>query len=206
MLSASILVIKAKARAVAALTAVVLMAALSACDQHYLPKQIGYPKIDLPKQSYVSYDSAHYPFSFEYSAAAKAFKDRSKNAEPFWVNINYPGFDADVQITYKPLNGNMALLHEYIEEVRLLTNKHNVKASSIQEQVLKTAAGNNAYIFLLSGQVPTQFQFYTTDSSKHFFRGALYFKMADRNDSLQPVIDFISKDMEHLLGTLKWKK
>lgn len=179
---------------------------LQGCEQAYQPKQVGYHKIDLPAAEYQLFDSASFPYSFEYNKVAKPLQDKSKNAELYWLDLKYPSFDADVQITYKPVNGNMAVLHEYIEEVRLLANKHNVKASMIAEQGYQTADGHKAYIFLLGGQVPTQFQFYTTDSAKHFFRGALYFKMADRNDSLQPVIDYISKDMERLLSTLKFKK
>lgn len=176
------------------------------CEQIYQPKQVGYNKIDLPEQTYTRFDSAGYPYTFDHSTAATVLPDRSKNAEPFWVNIHYPAFDADVQITYKALNKNAGLMHEYIEEVRLLTNKHNIKATQISEHLYKTADSSSAYVFLLGGQVPTQFQFYTTDSAQHFLRGALYFKMADRNDSLQPVIDFISRDMEHLLSTLRWKR
>jgi gliding motility-associated lipoprotein GldD len=177
-----------------------------ACEEVYSPKQIGYNKIDLPPQNYVLFDSAALPYQFERSTACSVLPDRSKNTEPFWVDIRYPLFDADVQITYKPLKGNRLLLQEFTEEVRLLTNKHNIKATQISEHLYKTADGDAAYVFVLGGQIPTQFQFYTTDSNNHFLRGALYFKYADRNDSLQPVIDFISKDMEHLLSTLKWKK
>jgi gliding motility-associated lipoprotein GldD len=59
-------------------------------------------------------------------------------------------------------------------------------------------------IFELEGEVPSQFQFYVTDSTKHFLRGALYFRTATKNDSLKPIIDFIKKDVIHLLNTVKW--
>jgi gliding motility-associated lipoprotein GldD len=176
------------------------------CEEVYAPKQIGYNKIDLPPQGYALFDSVGMPYQFERSLASTVLPDKSKNTEPFWLDIRYPLFDADVQITYKALHNNRALLQEFTEEVRLLTNKHNIKATQISEHLYKTADGDAAYVFVLGGQVPTQFQFYTTDSTDHFLRGALYFKYADRNDSLQPVIDYISRDMEHLLSTLKWKK
>lgn len=111
-----------------------------------------------------------------------------------------------VQVTYKPINNDKQKLSQLIEDARTLISKHQIKASAIEEQVIKTGSGNNAYVFRLSGQVPTQFQFYTTDSSKHFLRGALYFNTATANDSLAPVIDFVSKDMVHLLKTLKWTR
>jgi gliding motility-associated lipoprotein GldD len=108
-------------------------------------------------------------------------------------------------LTYKDLGGDMKLLNEYIEDSRKLINKHNVKAYGIEETKMKTASGQEAFIFSLTGQVPTQFQFYTTDSSRNFIRGALYFQTATANDSLAPAIKYISQDMLHLINTLKWK-
>jgi gliding motility-associated lipoprotein GldD len=62
-----------------------------------------------------------------------------------------------------------------------------------------------ATVFELSGQVPTQIQFYVTDSTKHFIRGALYFETASKNDSLLPVIKYIGNDIVKMLKTLKFK-
>ena len=57
----------------------------------------------------------------------------------------------------------------------------------------------------LSGQVPSQVQFYTTDMAQHFLRGALYFNTATQNDYLAPVIAFIKEDIIHMIQTLEWK-
>jgi gliding motility-associated lipoprotein GldD len=53
--------------------------------------------------------------------------------------------------------------------------------------------------------VATSFQFYTTDSTKHFLRGAVYVKTATANDSLAPIIHFLKQDAIHLIQTLEWK-
>ena len=95
-------------------------------------------------------------------------------------------------------------LISFINESYKLTNKHNKKASSIKETHIKTTNGLNAIIIDLKGEVPTQFQFITTDSVNHFLRGALYFQVATKNDSLAPIIEYIKKDMIHLLNTLEW--
>ena len=58
---------------------------------------------------------------------------------------------------------------------------------------------------LLSGQVPSQVQFYVTDTKQHFLRGALYFTTATQNEYLAPIIAFIQEDILHLLHTLAWK-
>ena len=50
----------------------------------------------------------------------------------------------------------------------------------------------------------SSYQFYVTDSIANFVRGALYFNMVPNNDSLAPVIDFLKKDIEHLINTFRW--
>lgn len=190
------------------LAAIVMIFLVSGCEEVSVPKQIGYHKIDLPAHEYQDIPLekiGEKPYTFQYSKAAIIKNDSSKFSEPHWVDIRYPMFDADVQITYKAVGGDKQKLSQYIEDVRKLTQHHNIKAYSIGEEFIKNKSGNGAFIFLLTGQVPTQFQFYTTDSSKHFLRGALYFKTATKNDSLQPVIDYISEDMVHLLKTLEWR-
>lgn len=174
------------------------------CEQTYQPKEKGYPRFDLPMPHYSQVGGDH-PYSFEVSDFAKVYKDSSRLAEPHWINIHYPSLGGVVSVTYKPLDGDMAKLNRHIEDSRTLINKHNVKAYGIEETTIKTAQGQKAFVFALTGQVPTQFQFYTTDSSKHFLRGALYFRTAMENDSLAPAIQYISHDMLHLLNTLKWK-
>jgi hypothetical protein len=45
-----------------------------------------------------------------------------------------------------------------------------------------------------------------TDSSRHFLRGALYFNTRVNNDSLAPAIEYMKKDIMHLINTMDWKK
>jgi gliding motility-associated lipoprotein GldD len=79
-----------------------------------------------------------------------------------------------------------------------------VKAYGIEEAILLTPEGYTGVVAELTGEVPTQFQFFVTDSTKNFLRGALYFNTAMKNDSLSPVIEFIKKDMAHLMNSVKF--
>ena len=99
----------------------------------------------------------------------------------------------------------MKAFAKLIDDAHKLTAKHQVKAYSIEETLIKTPAGMNVIIFELSGEVPSQFQFYATDTTTHFLRGALYFHTAVKNDSLAPVIDYMKVDVMHLINTLKWR-
>jgi gliding motility-associated lipoprotein GldD len=191
-------------RGLSAVLAVVL--ALSSCSSpsDYTPKPKGYNRIDLPAPSYQQLAPGH-PYTFEYSRQAKVLRDSSYLAQPHWINIYYPKLEANVQITYMPIRHDKKLFNKLLEDARKLTAKHQIKASAIDESVIKTPSGLRAAVFELSGEVPSQFQFYTTDSTTHFFRGALYFRTATANDSLAPVIDYVKKDVVHMLNTLKFR-
>ena len=175
------------------------------CSEEFTPKPKGYNRIDLPTPKYQSLKEKH-PFYFEYSVYSKIRPDSSRLSEPHWLNVYYPRFNANVQLTYRTINYNQKTFNTLIEDARRLTSKHQIKAEGITEALIKTPKGKTANLFELSGEVPSQFQFYVTDSTQHFFRGALYFRTATANDSLAPVIEYIKKDVIHLLNTLEWRK
>jgi gliding motility-associated lipoprotein GldD len=176
----------------------------AACRDDFSPKPKGYNRIDLPPHKYQPLTEKH-PFFFEYSAYSKILKDSSRVALPHWINVYYPRYQANVQLTYRTLNQDPKVLNNLLEDARKLTIKHQVKAEAIEEGVLKTPKGLRVSVAELSGEVPSQFQFYVTDSTKHFFRGALYFRTATANDSLAPVIEYIKQDIVHLLNTLEFR-
>lgn len=174
------------------------------CVSEFSPKPKGYPRFDLPTPAYQAMQEQH-PYFFEYSKYAIISADTTRFTEPHWIDIRYPQWDAVVQLTYKAIDKNPQKLIELTEDARKLVNKHQIKASGIEEFEAKTKKGHKAYLFKLSGQVPSQFQFYTTDSVQHFLRGALYFNTSTQNDSLAPAIDYITNDMIHMLNSLEWR-
>lgn len=178
--------------------------AFAACKKTFPPKPRGYPHIELPAYAYKTL-GAEYPYSFEYSAHAEVRKHRSGQAEPYWIDLVYPRFNATVELTYKSFGADARSLEKLESDARRLAYKHRVRAYAIESRRVKTSSGREAVIFELEGEVPSPFQFYTTDSTRHFLRGALYFNTALRNDSLAPVIAYIRTDMLHLLNTLTWK-
>lgn len=183
----------------------VLLLLFSSCEDEYVPKPKGYNRIDVPSHTYQSLTEKH-PYTFKYSTHAKILKDSSFIAEPHWIDIYYPQFQANIQITYKPIKGKSKGLSEHIDDSHKLAYKHNIKAYSIDQVDIKTPNGNYATVFELTGEVPSQFQFYLTDSSHHFLRGAVYFRTATANDSLAPLIEYMKYDVMELLNTLEWKE
>lgn len=179
--------------------------AFSGCDRVYTPKPKGYNRIDLPAHAYQPLPDT-LPYRFEYSKHAYIRKDTSWIAEDYWIQVTYPEFNASIEITYKPVFSSDSLLYNYFETAYRLTAQHKKKAYSIEETSMIIPNGDNAIVAELSGEVPSQMQFYTSDSSMHFLRGALYFNTATENDSLKPVIEFVKVDILHLLKTLQWNK
>ncbi|MBE9465061.1 gliding motility lipoprotein GldD [Dyadobacter subterraneus] len=173
-------------------------------QQAYVPRPKGFNRIDLPAQTYQKLTEKH-PYTFEYSKSARVVPDTFATAQKDWIFIYYPQFKANIQLTYKDINNDPKRLQDYINDSFKLTGKHQVRASSIQAQKLVTTNDLTAMIFKIEGDVPSPYQFYTTDSTKHFLRGAIYFSTATKNDSLAPVVNFIQKDMVHLLNTLQWR-
>ncbi len=179
---------------------------LYACsEEEYTPKPKGYNRIDLPRHAYVLLQEPH-PYVFEYSQSAKILKDTFRIAEPDWIHVYYPTLRANIQLTYKPIGHDPRKFAEMIDDAHRLVSKHQIKADAIEESAIKTPSGKTAAIFELSGEVPSQFQFYITDSTQHFLRGALYFPTATKNDSLAPIIKFIEEDIIHLLNTTRWRE
>jgi len=176
---------------------------LASCGTDFMPKPEGFNRIILPNHEYQALPDS-FPYFFEYSTYAKILKDSSWIAEPYWIDLYYPDFEASIQLSYKPVKNNEKLLKEYIATAYKLTSKHQVKAYAIDEAIIETQLGKTAVLAKLSGEVPSQYQFFSTDSIHHFLRGALYFNTATQNDSLAPVIDFVRVDILHLLNTLQW--
>jgi gliding motility-associated lipoprotein GldD len=178
---------------------------LSSCSNDYQPKPKGYNRLVLPKQEYRSLPDT-LPYQFEYSKYARLMNDTSWISEKHWVEIYYPTLKANIHITYKKVNGKEALLKELMNDAYNLTSKQQIKANAIDELIMRTPTGKTAVIAEISGEVPSQFQFTMTDSSKNFLRGALYFNTRVQNDSLAPAIDFMKKETLHLINTLEWRK
>jgi gliding motility-associated lipoprotein GldD len=175
----------------------------ASCGENYVPKPHGYYRIDFPRKEYRKFDT-NFPYTFEYPVYSKIVRDSSSLAEPYWINIVYNTFNAQLHITYRVINGN---LKKYLEDSRMLVNKHIPKANSISQREFADPV-NKVYglVYSIKGaDAASTYQFYLTDSTSNFLRGALYFDLVPNNDSLSPVIDFLKADIEHMITTFRWK-
>ena len=172
------------------------------CGRDYYPKPRGYYRIDFPEKKYLKYKS-NCPFNFEFPQYAKVNIDNDNYSEPCWLNIDFPEYKGRIHISYKIIDNNIS---QYLEDSRTLAYKHTIKAEAINEKILyndeKKVYG---ILYDLKGNVASSVQFFLTDSTNHFLRGALYFYVPPNKDSLAPVIDFFREDILHLIETFEWK-
>jgi gliding motility-associated lipoprotein GldD len=186
------------------LVVVFLVILAASCNNDYYPKPRGYFRIDLPQKSYIVFDSA-LPYKFELPVYAQVVPDTEPRAELYWINVSFPQFKGTLHLSYKKINGNLT---KYLEDTRTMVMKHIPKASSIDDKTYENP-GKKVYglTYTISGvAAASPYQFYLTDSTKNFVRGALYFNTVPNNDSLAPVIEFLKEDINHLIETFEWKE
>lgn len=198
---------------------------LFGCNSPYTPRPRGYFSIDFPERSYVKFQEKGFPYQFEYPAYGRIVRDSSlfdgATDNPYWINIDFPGFNGRIYLSYKAIGGNsvfkvkrgeqyvdsMALntFEGLVDEAYRMTFKHTSKASGISDSIFTTPQGVSGAYFRVLGNAATARQFYVTDSTRHFLRGALYFDTTPNEDSLSVVNDFLETDMKHLIETFRWQ-
>ncbi len=196
------------------------------CNSTYTSKKTGYYAIELPPHNYRLFDSLNFPYSFEYPVYANILQDSSyfdNNPENnYWVNIDYPAYNARIFLSYKRIGGTaiykipmpngtyrdsagINFFDRMVNDAYTLTSKNDVVASSIKDSLFTTQNNVSGVMFKVGGNAATALQFFVTDSTRHFLRGALYFNATPNADSLAPVLKFMQADVQHLLETFKWK-
>ena len=185
-----------------------LIAFLFSCNSPYTYKKSGYFHIDFPEKKYQVFNEPGYPYTFEYPVYSTVSKDTSFfDARPeneWWLNIDVPRFGGRIYISYKKVQKNNfdSLVNDGF---KMAYKQHTDVSTGINDSLMKTPNGVEGIYFSLSGNTATANQFFLTDSTKHFLRGALYFNASPNEDSLGIVNDFLKKDLLHLINTLKWK-
>lgn len=181
---------------------------LYSCNSDFVQKERGYFKIELPQRTYRQFNEPGYPYTFEYPVYATAvpdptfFDDTAEN--PYWINVTFPQFDGELHLSYKEIGRNK--FDTLVDDAfKLAYKQHTSQASAIAPVKFELPNNVSGIYFSLRGNAATANQFFATDSTSHFLRGALYFNTTPNEDSLRPVNDFLRADMQHLINTLRWR-
>lgn len=199
---------------------------LYSCNSTYTSKKKGYFHIDLPKHEYRSFDRPDFPYAFEYPVYGNIMQDSTYFDETpennYWINVDFPQYHARLFMSYKIVGGKamykvkqpdgsyrdsagVNVFDYMVNDAFSLTNKNNVVASSIKDSLIRTQNGVSGVLFSVGGNAATALQFFLSDTTKHFLRGALYFDATPNADSVRPVQDFLKKDLEHFIQSFEWR-
>jgi gliding motility-associated lipoprotein GldD len=183
---------------VGAVAALGLAAAVFWPDSALVPKPKGYPRIEVPAGDGVALE-APVPFSFTHHPNA----NWETQQQAGWGDLVYPFCQGRVQFTYVPVRGNLAQL---IDDAHELAMKHSVAADGMSQMVyVNDSLKVYGILFRIGGNAASGLQFYATDSTQHFVRGALYVFAHPNADSLAPVHQFFEGEFTRYLETLEWR-
>ncbi len=182
---------------------------LTACGEEpaLTPKPRGYPRVIYPDKAYQSFAGDYCSFTFEYPTYAKIQQDTTffgqTPAHPCWFDLYFPDFDSRLHCSYYPISKQKDF-NTLKKEAFEMVDWHNKKANYIEEEPVQLPNQVSGFVFEMQGPAASPVQFYLTDSTDHFLRGALYFNTQARPDSLAPVYAFLKEDVFKMITTLRW--
>ncbi len=187
----------------------IILLVFNSCGRKYTPKPRSFFRIDFPEKIYHQLQG-DYPYSFDLPDYSFVEKDTKDPNQPYWINVEIPANKAEIHLSYynlrkskqKPRNFLIGLM----EETRSLAYKHSIKADAIDEQIfINHRSKVYGTVYRIRGNAASPMQFFLTDSTTHFLRGAFYIREVPDIDSLRPVIQFIEPDVIRLIETTNWK-
>lgn len=183
---------------------------LSSCtrDKVYSPKPRMYPKIDFPVQEYKGfhYDACNFSFMMpaysNVNTDVKFFNEEPK--DPCWFDLQLPNFNGAIHFSYTSIDDKINTLDKLITDAFRIAEQHNVKAEYREEAIIENKNGVNGLMFNMEGPVASPVNFFLTDTLEHFVRASLYFNSEVNPDSIKPILEFVSKDIDKIIGTFEW--
>ena len=170
-----------------------------ACKDNTIPKPESLIRLDYPKANYKDIDIETIAYQFQYNQSLSTkYKIKSQD-----IQINYPKMKATIYLTHKEINNN---LNKLLIDAQKLTFEHAIKADEIFEQnIINQKDKVFGMYYQVGGNAATNAQFYLTDSITHFLTGSIYFYAKPNYDSIYPAIEYLKRDLKHLINTFKWK-
>jgi len=176
---------------------------LYSCSKTSIPRPYGYFRVDLPVHTYRTIDTLNLPYRFDMPKNAKLIYRQAKD-EMFWIDLYYPKLNASIYCSYKPVKGNLI---DLLEDTRRIVYKHSVRADGISEKVFEHPDKKvHGILYDLKGNTASSLQFILTDSTRNFFRGALYFNNVPNKDSIAPMSNYIREDVIRIMESFEWKR
>ena len=179
-----------------------LIFAFGSCRKADIPRPYGYFRVNLPPHHYRTIDTLGLPYRFDIPQGVQLI-DRESRGEKYWIDLKYPALNASIYCSYKPVKGNLINL---LEDTRRIVYKHSIRADGINEKVFENPSKKvYGILYDLKGNTASAVQFVLTDSTKNFFRAALYFNNVPNKDSIAPMSEYIREDIIRMMESFEWK-
>ena len=176
-----------------------------------VPKPRSYPRIFFPERTYVAGGPEYCPFTFDVPTSATVRQEETFFEETppdeCWFDLRLAeSLNGSVHFSYYPIN-SVADFEGYRDQAFKLTGKHMERASDIEEIVINRPEQRvHGVAFDVAGPAASPFQFFLTDSTTHFLRGALYFDARVNPDSIAPVAEWAKEDIFRMVESFRWKE
>lgn len=191
-------------------TYTILILFIAGCTNDVIisPKPRSFPRVILPKKEYQKFDESYCNLTFEYPKYATIKQDTDflggKAKNDCWFDIIYPSLNGKIHCSYYPIETDTSF-EKLVGDAFQLVDEHNIKADYIDSNPIQKPDGTAGFVFDISGSTASPFQFYLTDSTEHFIRGAVYINAQTNRDSLLPIVEFMKVDVIHLLNTFEFE-
>ncbi len=181
---------------------------LVSCGEDDVPKPKAFLRLQYPETKYkgVQLPDTEVRFQVNTLVDGVTFKAIPSTTKSYGINLEYSPLKATVFLTYKAVAGRPEYLRAFLRDAQKLTFEHTKKADEIPAYPYEDA--NRKVYGVLSevkGNVASPLQFYVTDSLNHFLTGSLYFNAKPNYDSILPAINYVQKDLRHIMESLAWE-
>ncbi|NBB89361.1 MAG: hypothetical protein GVX96_06230 [Bacteroidetes bacterium] len=179
----------------------------SCSEETGTPKPRMFPKVEYPEGNFEFLDRENCPFTFKVPDYTDIERDpkyqRLNPPHECWFNIVYPMFQARLYCSYAPLSG-VESFDNYKGDAFDIVDQINRRSDYMEEYRFENPQGVSGIVFDFSGPAASPMQFFLSDTTRHFFKMALYYDTQNEPDSLGPISEFIKRDMGHMLETFQW--
>ncbi|MEM1357156.1 MAG: hypothetical protein AAGF89_03110 [Bacteroidota bacterium] len=174
-----------------------------------VPKPRSYPRVLYPERAYERVTTEYCSFSFEKPQSASIHREElffdEVPPDSCWFDLRFDeALNGSIHFSYYPID-SYETWEGLRDEAFKLVGVHNDRASTIEEITIHRAEeAVHGVAFDIAGPAASPFQFFLTDSTSNFLRGALYFDTEVRPDSLAPIIEYAKEDIFRIVESLRW--
>ncbi len=171
-------------------------------DEQLIPKPPTYLRLEIPEPVYTLFDDSC-DYTVEISTLYKVVDAPDQGTNTCHKRIELGPLNGTAYVRYWRMSEPLAY---YVNNANDEIDRHKTKADNIiNETILRNEDRVFGSFFELQGNVATPFQFYLTDSTSRFLYCEVLFNSAPNYDSLRPSLDYLRRDLNKFMETIKWK-